>query len=210
MIINNPRYNSLPEQVEQNRKDIEEIKQSHLVDVDDELSTQSTNAVQNKVITEALNTEEFERKQADEDLEDADTTLQGNIDAEALAREQADQNLQNQLIYSQETYATPNDSVILQGVCSYRKMGKLVIVNIRDLVLKEDTGSNDVLIFSNLPKPVDYQLFILPSFYDAKQTRLKLVTENNKGAIKNHYDGTSSYGDSNCTHSGIICYFTEE
>jgi len=69
MIINNPSYNSLPEQVEQNRKDIEEIKESHLVDVDDELSTQSTNAVQNKVITEALDTEEFERKQADNDLD---------------------------------------------------------------------------------------------------------------------------------------------
>lgn len=69
MIVNNPTYNSLPEQVEQNRKDIEEIKSSHLIDVDDELSTQSTNAVQNKVITEALDTEEFERKQADNDLD---------------------------------------------------------------------------------------------------------------------------------------------
>lgn len=77
MIINNPKYNSLPEQVEQNRKDIQQIKDSHLVDVDDELSTQSTNPVQNKIITEALETEEFERKQGDETL---DTTKQNKND----------------------------------------------------------------------------------------------------------------------------------
>lgn len=81
MIVNNPKYNSLPEQVEQNRKDIEEIKSSHLIDVDDELSTQSTNAVQNKVITEALNTEEFERKQTDENLDNnkLDKTTSNNV-----------------------------------------------------------------------------------------------------------------------------------
>lgn len=68
MIIMNPKYNSLPGQVEKNKDDIQKIDETHLIDVDDELSTQSTNPVQNKIITGALDTEEFERKQADEDL----------------------------------------------------------------------------------------------------------------------------------------------
>ena len=54
MNIVNPKFNSLPEQVEQNRKDIEEIKETVVVNMDDHLSTTSTNAVQNKVITLAL------------------------------------------------------------------------------------------------------------------------------------------------------------
>lgn len=53
-LITNPKYNTLPQQVQQNKKDIEDIKASSLLNVDTELSTTSTNAVQNKAIALAL------------------------------------------------------------------------------------------------------------------------------------------------------------
>lgn len=74
------------------------------VTVDSELSLASTNAVQNKVITKAINdanariddTIEFMAGEASA-RENADLALQDNIDAEATAREDADGTLQDNI-----------------------------------------------------------------------------------------------------------------
>ena len=74
------------------------------VTLDTELSLGSTNGVQNKVITKAINDTNGRIDAAGNDLiaetdnrVNADITLQGNIDAEALARGNADNTLQGNI-----------------------------------------------------------------------------------------------------------------
>lgn len=53
--IFNPQYLNLPQQVQRNKNDIEQLKTDFIhQQIDDDLSLTSTNAVQNKVITQAL------------------------------------------------------------------------------------------------------------------------------------------------------------
>lgn len=52
--INDKTYRNLPEQVKKNTDDIAELQTRPAIEVDDELSSESENPVQNKVITDAL------------------------------------------------------------------------------------------------------------------------------------------------------------
>lgn len=53
--IFNPKYLNLPQQVQKNKNDIEELKERYIDNIiDDELSLTSKHAVQNKIITQAL------------------------------------------------------------------------------------------------------------------------------------------------------------
>lgn len=126
------------------------------VTIDDALSLSSTNAVQNKVVTKALNDantridgvssdiadEETERNAADFNLqnnidneavnrENNDNTLQGNIDAEALARQNADNGLQSNI--DAEALARAN---AITGVES-----KINRTMLQDIVVAADANS---------------------------------------------------------------------
>lgn len=90
------------------------------VTIDSELSLGSVNAVQNKVVTKAINNLQDNIDSVDQNIlkeeEDriaADATLQGNIDAEALARGNADIALQNNI--DAEALARNNADITLQG-----------------------------------------------------------------------------------------------
>ena len=90
------------------------------VTIDTALSLSSTNAVQNKVITQGINDVEALANSISADLYDetldrqaADNILQGNIDAEALARGNADGVLQGNI--DAEALARGNADGILQG-----------------------------------------------------------------------------------------------
>ena len=90
------------------------------VTIDSELSLASTNAVQNKVVTKALNDTNDRIDTAGENLVTeindriaADDILQGNIDAEALARGNADGVLQGNI--DAEELARQNADNTLQG-----------------------------------------------------------------------------------------------
>lgn len=52
--INDKTYRNLPEQVQKNADDIAELQTRQAIEIDDELSSESENPVQNKVITDAL------------------------------------------------------------------------------------------------------------------------------------------------------------
>lgn len=199
--------NTLRQQVDENTENIKKIAESHLVDVDDELSTTSTNAVQNKIITEALQTEEFERKQADEDLENADIILQNNIDAETLARQQADQNLQNQLTPGIWQLATPNTTTLHSGSCKYCKVGKIVFCYIDTVVINSGIsggGSGVVELFTGLPATNHGIVFILPAYFAKTGADIRCYLNN--GTISLHWSSEESFGDVGNHHNLIFSY----
>lgn len=90
------------------------------VTLDTELSLGSTNGVQNRVITKAINDANDRIDAAGGDIaaeihdrEEADNTLQGNIDAEAILRKNADDALQGNI--DAEALARGNADGTLQG-----------------------------------------------------------------------------------------------
>ena len=90
------------------------------VTIDDELSLSSTNAVQNKVVTKAINDANGRIDDADSALADeitnreaADFNLQNNIDNEAIARDNNDNTLQGNI--DAEVLARQTADGVLQG-----------------------------------------------------------------------------------------------
>lgn len=96
------KNNDLRQQVEENTENIKKINERIITEIDSELSTTSTNAVQNRVITNALNSEQTARQQAD-------NTLQTNIENEELSRQNADDALEDMILNKS---MTPTDNAI--------------------------------------------------------------------------------------------------
>ena len=126
------------------------------VTIDSELSLASTNAVQNKVVTKAINDTNDRIDDTNQNLLDeindrgnADITLQNNIDAEALARGNADGVLQGNI--DAEALTRGNADGVLQGNIDAEALARANAVSgvetkinqpfINDLVMTADANS---------------------------------------------------------------------
>lgn len=126
------------------------------VTIDSELSLASTNAVQNKVVTKAINDTNDRIDTTNQNLLDeinnrgnADITLQNNIDAEALTRGNADGVLQGNI--DAEALARGNADGVLQGNIDAEALARANAITgvenkinqplINDLVMTADANS---------------------------------------------------------------------
>jgi len=126
------------------------------VTIDSELSLASTNAVQNKVVTKAINdTNDYigvvsgNLDQEILDRQAADGTLQDNIDAEAIARGNADGTLQDNI--DAEALARGNADGVLQGNIDAEALARANAITgvenkinrdmLQDLVMTADANS---------------------------------------------------------------------
>ena len=150
--------------------------------VDSTLSSQSTNAIQNKAVKSA-------------------------IDNEASSRVAADENLQNQLTPTSWVQARINTSVVSTGECVYSVMGKVVFVHIDNVTIKSGVNGDgtSTILFEGLPIPNRYMILILPAYFTQIGYNIRIAV-NFQGRIVLHWSSNASFGDSGNHHSLQFCY----
>ena len=134
----------------------------------------------------------------------------------AISKQYADNeitNLQNQInnltTPTTTQTATPNTATVQIGNCYYNKIGKLVCMQISNLVIKSGTGAHNDVVFSNIPIPNRNIVFLVPSYSNKENydLRLRLSTD---GTIQTHYTRTASFGDTSEEHDLMFTYITTD
>lgn len=106
--------------------------------------------------------------------------------------------------------ATVNTNTVEQGICEYCSIGNLVIVNVDNLVVKsgvDGKGTNTVL-FSGLPKPNKYLIYLIPGFFTNVWTTIRTAIKplTNDGEMVLHWSADQSFGDTGNQHNLVFVY----
>mgnify|MGYP003288257556 CR=1 FL=1 len=103
--------------------------------------------------------------------------------------------------------ATPNTTTLYSGTCKYCKVGKIVFCYIDNVVINSGIsggGSDQVILFSDLPTTNNSMVFILPAYYTSEGKDIRCILTGNHIAL--HWSAEQSFGDTGNHHNLIFSY----